>query len=366
VTILLYSPFDQRSRDTESLMIAFQRQGHTVLSLSQSTGAGIHPVLEMHGIKTFSYIIRSRSAFLYYLKHTLFLIRFCRRHTVDIIYAHLESANFVAILAQPFIRGRVLVTRHHTNEAALRRFDRSLSYRLTYRLAKTVIVVSETARSYMIEKEHVASGKIVHIDLGYDFGLFAPADPEKSKSIRNSMKTQLVLLSACRITRPKRPEKSIETLAKLRARGIDASLIFLGRGEEESKLRELIAMNNLVPFVSMPGHVSNVSDYLAAADFLVHPSVAESSCVIVKEAALLKVPVIVCRNVGDFDEYMVNMKNGFVLDKDDFSSAAADVIDLYRNDRQQLNNVASQLFSEVISRFDIARALPLYDKLNRN
>ncbi|NJM26390.1 MAG: hypothetical protein HC859_13810 [Bacteroidia bacterium] len=36
--ILFYSPFNQRSRDTESLMIAFKQMGHRVLSLSQQEG----------------------------------------------------------------------------------------------------------------------------------------------------------------------------------------------------------------------------------------------------------------------------------------------------------------------------------------
>jgi glycosyltransferase involved in cell wall biosynthesis len=347
-------------------MIAFQRQGHTVLSLSQSTGAGIHPVLTKNGIRTYSHVVRSRSSLLFYLRHALFLIQFCRRHKVDIIYAHLEPANFVAVLAQPFVRSRVFVTRHHTNEAALGNFDGSIAYRLTYRLAKNVIVVSEAAKDFMVEKEGIPRGKITHINLGYDFGLFASPDAEKSKAIRASMNTQVVLLFAGRLTKYKRPEISIQTLMQLRSRGIDASLILLGRGEEADRLNEMIAANGLARYVSMPGHVSNVPDYLAAADFLIHPSLAESSCVIVKEAALLKVPVIVCRNVGDFDDYLVNMENGFVMEQDDFAAGAARVIDLHRNDHGRLETITSKLFDVITARFDITQVLPLYDKLNRN
>lgn len=40
--ILFYSPFNQRSRDTETLMIGFRTQGHQVISLSQQEGLVIH------------------------------------------------------------------------------------------------------------------------------------------------------------------------------------------------------------------------------------------------------------------------------------------------------------------------------------
>src|SRR5260221_8085766 len=107
MSILFYSPFERRSRDTESLMLAFRNRGHTVISLSQASGTYINEYLKGEGIEAMSYVVSSTPKIWYYVKHILFLIRLCRNRNIDIVFSHLESANFVASLAQFFIRGKV-------------------------------------------------------------------------------------------------------------------------------------------------------------------------------------------------------------------------------------------------------------------
>ncbi len=64
-TILFYSPFIHRSRDTESLMIAFRDQGHRVISLSQESGKDIHEFLEPLGIDVFTHVHRKKKPALF-------------------------------------------------------------------------------------------------------------------------------------------------------------------------------------------------------------------------------------------------------------------------------------------------------------
>ena len=117
-TILFYSPFNQRSRDTESVMIAFKKQGHKVVSLSQQEGLQINSFLNSQGIEASSHVIPGeRSGWFYYLKHLVFFIRFCRKHKVDIVYSHLDPANFVASIGQYFIKARTFLCRHYINES---------------------------------------------------------------------------------------------------------------------------------------------------------------------------------------------------------------------------------------------------------
>ena len=56
--ILFYVPFNQRSRDTESVMLAFRKQGHTVICLSQLEGYLINDFLNAHGITAVSHVIK--------------------------------------------------------------------------------------------------------------------------------------------------------------------------------------------------------------------------------------------------------------------------------------------------------------------
>ncbi len=364
-SILLYSPFNHRSRDTESLMLSFQGQGHRVISLSQQEGNLINDFLTSHGIETHSYVLPGRrGGWWYYLRHLIFFIGFCWKHRVDIVYSHLEPANFVASIGQYLIRAKTYLCRHHIDEGMLYKFDKDLSYRITYRLARKIIVVSNHAKRYMIDYEGIPPRKIMHINLAYNFKLYNPPDEQKVREIRNQFKSVVLLLSACRLTAFKRPDIVIHTVKRLTDHGLDAKLILLGVGEMQEHLERLTAELGLQNKVFMPGYVSNVVDYMAAADFFVHPSLLDSSCVTVKEAGLVKLPIIVCRGVGDFDDYLIHEKNGFLVDRDKFVEDSAEIIKLnYQND-ELLQNIGENLKKTVVELFSIENVIEHYNTLN--
>lgn len=365
MNILFYSPFNNRSRDTESLMLAFHKQGHRVISLSQAAGEHIHEYLRARGVETFSHQIDRSSSFAYFLRHVWFLIRFCHKHEIDVVYSHLESANFVAVIAQYFVNAHVYIVRHHVDDAALRGYDKSVLYKATYRLARRVIVVSDQAVNYMVNVEKIRPGKILKINLAYDFSLYAKPDVNVVARMRNEFAAEVVLLTAGRLTKYKRPDLSIEVLKRLVDSGVSAKLILLGLGEDEDQLKQLAARYGLADRILMPGYVTNVIDFLASCDFLLHPSVSESSCVIVKEAAITNIPVIVCRNVGDFNEYIVHNQNAFLTNTDTFVDEATAIILNSRGNPVHLKFIANQLHLEVRKRFGIEHILEQYNELNK-
>ena len=363
--ILFYSPFNQRSRDTESLMIAFHQQGHRVLSLSQAEGNFIHEYLQTQGIETFSHVIEGRKKTWYYLQQIVYFIRFCRLRKIDVVYSHLESANFVAALAQYFVRAAVYICRHHVDLASLSGFDKSLFYRTTYTLAKKIIVVSEHARKYMVEREGINPQKIIHINLAYDFSLYPKPDLGTVKSLKEKYASRLILITTGRLTKPKRVSLSVQTLQKIRKQGVDAILFILGSGEDEGEIMKVIRDCDLTENVILPGHVRNITDYFAAANFLLHPSVSESSCVVVKEAAITDLPVIACHGVGDFDDYMVHEQNAFLTSKEKFVEEAADLV-LKNYDKVEKLHALTQRFHEKVTQlFSLENVIPQYEKLNR-
>lgn len=363
MNILFYSPFDLRSRDTESLMLAFKAEGHQVISLTQARGEVIHRYLADKGVQTFSNFLPGKQNAWYYLRQILYLINFCWQHRINVVYSHLESANFVASIAQYFIRAKVFIGRHHIDEAALYGFDQSLTYKITYRLARKIIVVSSEAKEYMIRHEKIPARKIVHINLAYDFSLYKQPNTKEIEKIQAEISAKIILVTACRLTKHKRPELSIHVMDELIRRGIDAKLILLGRGEEEEALKKLIIALSLSDKVVMPGYVANMPDYLAAADFLLHPSVLESSCVVVKEAGLVETPVIVCAGVGDFNSYLVDEVNGFLVDRNTFVLAAADTIVRHQENAVLLKTMGKSLRKVILDNFEIGNIFQEYKKL---
>ena len=364
-TILFYSPFNNRSRDTESLMIAFSKQGHQVLSLTQQEGYYINGFLNDHGVTAYSNVLKgARYGWWYYFRHLLFFIRFCWRHKIDIVYSHLEPANFVASIGQYLIKAKAYLCRHHIDEGRLYHFDKDLSYRITYQLAKHIIVVSDHSKRYMIDHEKIPSTKILHINLAYDFDLYEKQRKSSVQEIRDHYKAEVLLLSACRMTAFKRPEKVIEVAKRLLDRGLDVKLIMLGNGEMKNELEILIKNLHLNDRIFMPGYVTNVLDYMAAANFFLHPSLLDSSCVAIKEAGLVKLPVIVCKGIGDFDDYLIDGKNGFAVNPDAFIDEASKVVEINFQNIELLRCIGESLNKSILDLFSIEHVLVKYDSLN--
>ena len=341
-------------------MLQFRKQGHTVISLTQGSGELINPFLEQNNIEAFTHVVRRTFDLWYYFLHLVHFVKFCRMKKVDVVFSHLDPANFVAAAGQYFVSSRVYLCRHHIDEAALYKSDQHWSYRLTNFLARKIIVVSRRAARYMNEVEGVPAGKLVHINLGYDFTLFKTSERSVTDALRSQYAADLLLITVCRLTRFKRPELSVQVLERLRKSGTDARLIILGAGEMKDELNSYIARNGLSSVVSLPGHVGNIMDFIQIADFVLHPSVLESSCVVVKEAGLLKKPVIVCQGIGDFDDYIRHGENGFLVSRENFVNETVSLLTRHAGDLTMKKKIGDKLFDDVNKLFDVRNVIPAY------
>lgn len=364
--ILFYSPFNQRSRDTETLMIAFKKEGHSVISLSQQEGYTIHPFLQQFGIGTYSYVLPGkRSGIWYFIRHIIYFIRFCYQHKIEVVYSHLEPANFVTSFGQYFIRAKVYLCRHHINESNLYQFDKDLYYKLTYKLAKKIIVVSNHAKQYMVEMEKIPAEKIIHINLAYNFDLYPKPNERNVEELKEKFgRNRLILLGACRFTKFKRPDLMIEVVHQLRKKNVDVTLLLMGKGEMEEELKTKISDLHLNSQVYLTGYVANVMDYYAACDFFLHPSLLESSCVVVKEAGLVQKPVIVCKGIGDFDAYLVHKENAFVVNQETFIAESVQLIEEYYQQKDFLQAMGKKLNKSIHLHFSEPSVLRHYQSLN--
>jgi len=127
----------------------------------------------------------------------------------------------------------------------------------------------------------------------------------------------------------------------------------------EAQVRAL----NLTEKVFLPGHVGNVLDYMLASDYLLHPSLLESSCVVIKEAGLAERPVIVCEGVGDFDAYIESNVNGFLIPTKNFEDEASSLILKTYSDKQSLREIGRNLKTDVLRLFDVNTIIDEYIKL---
>lgn len=367
MNILFYTPFNLRSRDTESVMEAFVKQGHQVFLLTQVEEGLYHEACKKIGVRTFSHCIKKGNSILYYLKHTRYLIKFCKLHNIEIVYAHLETAALPAVYAQGFIKAKVYACRHIIDEAYL--FNNKNFIRLNkivYKKAKNIIVVSEHCKKFMVEKENINPNKIKVIRLAYNFNLYNKPDPSSVDQIKKKYPADLLLITACRLVTPKRADYSIEVVEQLIKKGLNIKLLVLGSGPELENLKTTVQSKKLENSIFVLGYQSNIVDYLAAMDLLVHPSILDSSSVIIKESGLLSKPVIACKTIGDVDEYLIHRENSLLVSKENTVAEMLNEIEWAFANKNTLSEMGKKLQERVIQRFSIDELVSEYIKIHES
>lgn len=358
--ILIYYQNPYRSIFFESIGQTFRQRGYTVYFLTKCDRGILHEKMEEFGVITAAYNPRA-PRLLRFFYHWVYLIRYCRRNKISVVYSHLQLANLIALLAQYFIRPKVLPCRHHVDEIIqVNNRTALLIDKWVNRLSKKIIVVSAAVKQHMIEREKVNPGKIVVIPLGYNFDLYNKPDPGKACAIKKEMNCHLLLIIVARMTGGKRHIVALQVLNKLVKEGLDVKLIIMDGGPEQENLRSYIRENVLGDKVLFTGFLNNTMDYVAAAELLLHPSVIEASNQVVREAGILEKPCIVCKGVGNFDEYFVHRENGFLVSKENTMSEMSDIVKEYYNKKDQLKQIGTRFRKQVLDKFSIDKIVDEY------
>jgi len=366
MNILFYYPDKERAVSLSSLMIAFQKQDHQVFLLTHADEGDLHNDVKTHGVKTYTYQIKKNISLLFYLKHILFLISFTRKNKIYIVYSHIQRANIISVFAQIFSRARFILCRHHSDCAYIdnnlkeKSFDRVINL-----LGKEFIAPSQKVYNQMVNVERVNPKKIHHIRYAYDFNKYDNPDIEKVKEIRKKYPTKLLLVKIARLIPEKRHILLLRVIKKLIEKNYNIKLLLLSEGWEKKNLEKYNADNNLQNNIFMLGYNRNVMDYLKASDIVVHVSASEASSNLAKEAGLCEKPIIVCKDVGDFDEYITDKVNGFLISSNNTEQELYDLlIELYQKP-SHASGYGKALKQTVLKLFSIENIISEYSQFHQ-
>jgi glycosyltransferase involved in cell wall biosynthesis len=143
----------------------------------------------------------------------------------------------------------------------------------------------------------------------------------------------------------------IEVVKKLVDEGLSVKMIIMDDGPLRQDFENYIEKNGLKNHIFLTGFREDFVNYMAAADLLIHPSLTEASNNVVKEMGLLEKAVAVCKNVGDFNDYIVEGKNGYFLDRTDLLASIESVIrDTYTNP-EKIKLLGHELKKDVLKHF---------------
>jgi alpha-1,6-mannosyltransferase len=159
------------------------------------------------------------------------------------------------------------------------------------KLASTFDVVIATTDFAAAEFIRIKASNLRKVPLGVDLVGFNPAN-RSFKLRRELLKDSEFLLVHCgRMSLEKEPQRSVQVIAELVNRGIDARLVIIGGGPLWKKIRK---QSENLP-IEMVGYVASrekVASYLAAADITLAPGPLETFCLSALESLASGTPVV--------------------------------------------------------------------------
>lgn len=370
MTILHYYPSNNRSVAFESYLSLLRDRGYNVIVLTTAPRGSFHTHLENNGIACYSISVNSKIKILYYLKQIRYLIQFCNRHKVDFVFSHLQHANIIAVMAQNWLSAKVIIFRHHLNNSKIESPNNTekLFDKIINRKAKTIIVASESVKRKILLDEKINDQKLHVIPYIYDFSLYNIPDPDLIQEIKNKYKCKLLLLSCSRFVDSKRHGLLLELMKKwIYEDRLDIQLVLLDQGPLFESIKQMSTKFSLDRYIHFIGFTNCQMEYMSAADVLIHPSLSETSSSTVKEVGIMSKTAIVCKNVGDFEDYIVDQENGFIVsDLNTFTEMDECIRKIYLR-KDKLIEMGEKLKITINRKFGLnSNTIELYEKLIKN
>lgn len=242
----------------------------------------------------------------------LLLARLLRGIRADVVHTHLVHADLYGGLAARLRRTTLVSTKHNDDPfrtGAFRFIERGLA-----RLADRVITISDSLRSFTIERVGVPAGKVETIHYGLD-----EPPPAWGTNPGDAVPAGVrIVLSVSRLTRQKGIDTAIEALSLLPE---DVALVVLGEGPERRMLHELADEHGVASRLFLLGRVPDVAAWHRRASVYVQPARWEGFGLAVLEAMVSGLPVV-ATNVSSLPELVADGDTGLLVPPDDPAALA--------------------------------------------
>ena len=264
---------------------------------------------------------------------TLQLInRYLNRHNIPILHSHLVRSDIMAALIKEFFNRKLFLisTKHGYQEKVMCNYikkdfkiPKNLLYYVTkYVLHKTNVnlAVSKYIADFFINlKFTTASFPVVHHGIDIPYKLFQD---------KKNNGCEIIIIGRLEIL--KGQFYVIEALPQILKHFPECKLTLVGNGSYEDKLEKLVQKLNLGDKVSFLGFQKDPYEFIANADIILIPSLAEAFGLVFLEAMAIGTPIIAF-DVPAGNEILINGKTGLLVPVGDVKAIAEKCISLFSN-----------------------------------
>jgi alpha-1,6-mannosyltransferase len=218
-----------------------------------------------------------------------------RRHDVPaVMVSHESVAGLLSLPLRPGRGDSPGVPLADTARRMIQSMARVVADSLNTRTAQAYAQVVCTTRWAAAEFERLGVPNLRHVPLGVDLDLFSPRRRSPALRQRYAAPGEVLIVHCGRLSVEKRPHRSIDALAGLRAAGVPAVLVVAGDGPLRPRLERQAAGAALpVHFTGfIPGRQA-VAALLATADVALAPGPVETFGLAALEALACGTPVVV-------------------------------------------------------------------------
>jgi len=355
MNILIYVPAGHhRSPDQQAQAELLISLGHKVILLSLSPEGVLHDNFRSLGASAFSSSHKKGTSIFFFVRQVVYLIQFCRKQKIDFIFSHLQTNALIAGVATKFLVSKSIYFRHNADYYYLKKNKKGILINsLANKVSQNIIAISENVKTELF-KENVSPKRITRINLCYNFEKYLLLEEKgQSENIKRRSGADFILLCIARLDELKRHLLAFKTIQKLNMDGYNCSLVCIGEGDNRSGLEKWIKDNNMTNKIFLDGLVSNVADYILATNIQLLLSYSEASNQAVKEGAFFNKTAIVCKNVGDFEDYIIDGVNGYFVNKENPINDSVQIIKKVMKNTEKLGIAGVKLHKAVINKFSI-------------
>jgi sugar transferase (PEP-CTERM/EpsH1 system associated) len=297
------------------------------------------------------------------------LVKIMRREKPDVVHSR-NWGTIEAILAGKLAGiPAVIHSEHGRNIDTMnslpwrQRYFRSLCYAF----ADELFAVTDELKEFYLTQLGRAATRMHVLENGIDVDFYRP-DSASRHAIRERLRLSentVLVGSVGRFDPIKNLDSMLIAADRLLATGADIQVVLIGDGPERTKIEAIIQSSaRLAGNTVLPGHVSNVNEWLTAFDIFVLPSLSEGSSNTLLEAMASQVACI-ASSVGGNTNVLQNGVSGRLFPPRDVAGLTSILSELVANSDYR-RDLARGARIRVEQRYSLQRMLNDYRHLYEN